>query len=193
VTPTQLKCNKRADDTNQMTCPACGRALTPTTVGQLTVDACAGGCGGIWFDHYELKKVDEPMESVGEALLDVPRDPALEPDRSRRYGCPKCTDGVVMMRHFESVKRLVTLDECPECGGVFLDPGELGTIRTEFPSEEARHAAADAYFSELFDGQLAAVHAETMADLERSKRFAHAFRFISPSWYLPGKQSGGAF
>jgi Zn-finger nucleic acid-binding protein len=176
-----------------MTCPACGHPLSPLTVGGLTVDACAGGCGGLWFDHYELKKVDEPSEAAGEALLDVPRDDSLAVDRTRRYTCPKCTDGVVMMRHFESVKRAVTMDECPECGGVFLDPGELRTMRDEFPSEEARHAAADAYFSEMFDPQLAAAHAESTADLARARKFAHAFRFVCPSWYMPGKQDWGAF
>lgn len=176
-----------------MDCPACGHALSPTTAGDLTVDACAGGCGGIWFDHYELRKVDEGTESAGEALLDIPRDPAVVVDRAKRYRCPKCTDGVVMMRHFWSVKREVTIDECPECGGVFLDAGELRTIRGEFPTEAARHAAADAYFHEVADPLLDAQRAADAEELARAQRFAHALRFVTPSWYIPGKQAGAAF
>ena len=154
---------------------------------------CDGGCGGIWFDHYELAKVNEAAEAAGEGLLDVERDASLEVDLERRRLCPKCTDGVVMMRHFTSVERKVTIDECAECGGIWLDAGELRAIRTEFPTDEARHAAAAEYFADVFGPELAAEHAESQAELERSQRFARAFRFITPSYYLPGKQEGGAF
>ena len=36
-----------------MKCPACFNELTELQVGNLTVDACQGGCGGIWFDAFE--------------------------------------------------------------------------------------------------------------------------------------------
>ena len=39
--------------------PGVRRTLTQKLVGDLSVDVCEGGCGGIWFDHFELKKVDE--------------------------------------------------------------------------------------------------------------------------------------
>jgi Zn-finger nucleic acid-binding protein len=176
-----------------MTCPACGHGLSTRAVGGLTVDVCDGGCGGIWFDHFELRKVDEQAESAGETLLDVRRDPGVVVDPAERYTCPKCTEGVVLMRHFWSVKRAVTIDECPECGGIFLDAGELGSIRHEFPTEEAKHAAADAYFKEVVDPLLDEQRAEDQEELQRAQTFAHAFRFIAPSWYVPGKQAGAAF
>jgi uncharacterized protein len=176
-----------------MDCPACGHALSPRTAGELTVDVCDGGCGGVWFDHYELKKVDEQSEAAGAALLDVARDPNVVVDPDKRYVCPKCPDGAVMMRHFWSVSRKVTVDECPECGGVFLDAGELREIRDLYPTEAARHAAADAYFKDVVDPLLDAQRAADQDELERAQRFAHAFRFISPSWYIPGKQAGAAF
>ncbi len=176
-----------------MNCPACARELTTMTAGAITVDVCAGGCGGIWFDHFELAKVDEQSESAGEALLDVPRDPSLTVDLERRRSCPKCGPQMVMMRHFTSVARKVTIDECPGCGGIWLDAGELKGVRTEFPSDEARQAAAKKAFSEMFDAQLGAEEAKSEAELERSRKFAHTLRFICPSTYLPGKQDGGAF
>ena len=175
-----------------MNCPACANTLTPKTAGGVEVDVCAGGCGGIWFAQFEFKKFDEPAEAAGEQLLDVPTNGVVV-DRTKRYGCPRCTDGVVMLRHFESVKRQVTLDECPECGGIWLDAGELRTIRDEFPSEEARHAAADAYFHDVADRMLAREHAKTEADLQRAQRFSHALRFICPSYYAAGEQDWGAF
>lgn len=175
-----------------MDCPACSRELTHWTA-DFEVDVCDGGCGGIWFDHYELAKVDEPAEAAGEGLLDVSVDPAVVVDLDRRRLCPKCTDGVVMMRHFTSVERKVAIDECPECGGVWLDAGELRAIRTEFPTDEARQAAAGQYFDDVFGPELAAEHAESEAELARSQHVARAFRLITPSYWLPGKQDGAAF
>ena len=175
-----------------MECPVCGRVLTTITAGGITVDACDGGCGGLWFDRYELMRVDESDESAGEALLEIRRDPNLEVDLSRRLCCPKCPR-VVMARHFFSAKRQVVVDECPNCGGHWLDPGELRTIRTEYASEEERERAAQAYFSEVFGPELAAAHAETEEDLARARSVARAFRFICPSYYIPGKQEWGAF
>jgi uncharacterized protein len=174
-------------------CPACGHSLSSRPVGGLTVDVCDGGCGGIWFDHFELRRVDERAESAGESLLDVRRDPGVVVDPTERYRCPKCTDDVVLMRHFWSVKRAVTIDECPECGGFFLDAGELGRIRDEFPTEAARHAAADAYFKEVVDPLLDTERHQSEEELARAQKFAHAFRFVCPSWYASGKQAGAAF
>lgn len=176
-----------------MNCPACARELTTMTAGPITVDVCAGGCGGIWLDDFELAKIDEQSESVGEALLDVPRDASLSVDLERRRTCPKCGPEMVMMRHFTSAARKVTIDECPGCGGIWLDTGELKGIRSEFPSDEDRHEAARKAFSEMFDAQLANEEAKSEAELERARKFAHTLRFICPSTYLPGKQGGGAF
>jgi Zn-finger nucleic acid-binding protein len=183
----------RPADISRVSCPACGHALSSRTAGDVTVDACDGGCGGIWFDHWELQKLDEQSESAGEALLDVRRDPGVIVDPAERYQCPKCADDVVLMRHFWSVKREVTIDECPECGGVFLDAGELAGIRSDFPTENARRAAADAYFKEVVDPLLDEERAESAAEPAKAQSFAHAFRFICPSEFIPGKQAGAAF
>jgi len=86
--------------------------------------------------------------------------------------------------------RTCAIDECPECGGIFLDAGELAHIRSEFPTEEARHAAADAYFKEVVDPLLDEQRAEDRAELERAQTVAHALRFITPSWYVPGVAAG---
>ena len=39
----------------------------------------------------------------------------------------KCSD-TLLMRHFFSAKRAVTVDECPTCAGVWLDAGELEMV-----------------------------------------------------------------
>ena len=175
-----------------MNCPACGNVLQAITVSDIMVDVCEGGCGGIWFDNFELKKFDEPHESAGEELLDIEQDPSIIVDRSQRLKCPKCDD-VVMMRHFFSVKKEVEVDECPSCGGFWLDAGELCKIRILFATEQERERAAEEYFSEIFGGEIAAMKAEDQAKLDKIRKISNMFRFICPSYYIPGKQDWGAF
>jgi Zn-finger nucleic acid-binding protein len=98
-----------------------------------------------------------------------------------------------MMRHFYSVKQRVEVDECPGCGGYWLDVGELTGIRKEFKTEEERRKAAEGYFSEIFDTHLAAMRAKGQEQAERARNIARIFRFICPSYYIPGKQDWGAF
>lgn len=175
-----------------MNCPACEKELTQKIVADVTVDVCEGGCGGIWFDNFELKKFDEPHESAGESILEIDQNPDIQVDHEKRFNCPKC-DNTVMMRHFFSVKHQVQIDECPGCAGIWLDAGELGRIREMFPSEEARTQAADAYFQNVFGAELKALEAKDQADLAKAKRFANMFKWICPTKYIPGKQTWGAF
>ena len=184
-----------ASESRVIECPVCSTMTTMEADG-ITVDVCAGGCGGIWFDWFELARVDEAHESAGEKFLEVERDPALRPDLGKRVFCPR--DGEIMMRHFYSVKRAVLVDECPRCAGFWLDSGELATIRDEYPTQEDRKKAAREYFSELFDSELfdsdlAVARAQTTKELEKAQRISRAFRFICPSYYIPGERDWGAF
>jgi Zn-finger nucleic acid-binding protein len=161
-------------------------------VGGITVDVCDEGCGGIWFDNFELDKVDESSEPADALLSLAAADPAPVMDTSARRQCPRCQD-LIMMRHFVSVRREVEVDECPGCGGTFLDHGELEAIRGQFASEDARREAAREYFAHMFDDQLEAQAELTDAQVARARRFAGMLRLILPSSWLPGKQTWGAF
>src|SRR5437867_2473706 len=125
-----------------MKCPACFNSLSSPTIGKLTVDVCRGGCGGIWFDAFEFQQVDEPQESAGAWLVDIERDPQLHVDTDRKRSCPKC-DGVKLKRRYFSAKRRFEVDECPGCGGYWLDAGELEKVRDEM-DETAREKEAKA-------------------------------------------------
>ncbi len=184
--------NTRTPDASEdrvLECPVCSNAMTAMEAEGVTMDVCAGGCGGMWFDWFELARVDEAHESAGERFLEVERDSALRPDLSNRVYCFR--DGTIMMRHFRSVKRAVLVDECPRCAGFWLDPGELAAIREEYPTEGDRKEAAREYFSELFDPDLAVARAQTKEELQKAQRIARAFRFICPSYYIPGEQDWG--
>ncbi|MBN1510302.1 MAG: zf-TFIIB domain-containing protein [Sedimentisphaerales bacterium] len=175
-----------------MKCPACNRQLRQMDVGGIVVDVCENGCGGIWFDNYELEKVDEKHESAGEKLLDIPKDPDVVVDHTAQRLCPKC-GSQPMLKHFMSVKHEVEVDECPACRGFWLDCGELGQIRAQYGTKEDRQRAADQYFDEVFGDELARMTQENEEKLARARRIAHMFRFICPTYYIPGKQWCGAF
>ncbi len=151
-----------------MKCPACFNNLSQLQVGTLTVDVCQGGCGGIWFDAFELQRVDEEEETAGDALLQIQRDLRVVPDTTRQRQCPRCT-GMKLRRHFFSPKRRLQVDECPNCGGYWLDAGELAMIRAE-KSEANRAAQTPSTISSEFIRYLYRLQQDqrTVPDAERN-------------------------
>ena len=132
-----------------MKCPACDHTLTETQVGALKVDVCHDGCGGIWFDAFELQRVDEAHEVGGEHLVSIKQDPSRNVDRSRKRACPRCA-GIKLKRHLFGPKSKVEVDHCPNCGGYWLDAGELETIRQEQkPASHAKPAGTAQIDSEI--------------------------------------------
>lgn len=113
-----------------MKCPACANDLTEFVIGGVTVDACEGGCAGIWFDAFELQRVDDQHEIAGNTVLNLQRNPTLVVDLTRKRECPRCA-GIKLKRQFFSPKLRIEVDLCPQCGGYWLDAGELETIRAE--------------------------------------------------------------
>lgn len=175
-----------------MKCPVCSNALRELQAGEIRVDACQNGCGGIWFDNFEFKKVDEQHESVGEALLDIERNPDATVDYSAGRECPRC-EGQPMLKHCVSAKQEVEVDECPRCGGIWLDAGELRAIRDQYATDAERSAAARQYFQQVFTGDLATLKNKSAADARKARKVAGLFRFLCPSAYIAGKQDWGAF
>ena len=135
-----------------MKCPACFNELTPIQVGNVEVDVCHGGCGGIWFDAFELQRVDEAHEP-GDPLIHIPRDEHVVVDQTRKRECPRC-EGVKLHRHFFSGKRKVQVDQCPGCSGYWLDAGELEQIRVEKSegsrTKEARESVSAEFIRYLY-------------------------------------------
>ncbi len=72
-----------------MKCPACGNIMEQMDAGDITVDVCKGGCGGIWFDQLKLKKVYESNKSAGERLLEIDRNDNIKIDHSKRRNCAR--------------------------------------------------------------------------------------------------------
>ena len=121
-----------------MKCPACASTLSERTAGSLTIDVCETGCGGIFFDRFEIQQVDEASEEEGVALLEwSSKGDNKRPRTEQRYSCPRCN--IIMMRGQFKPSIPVTVDTCPGCAGLWLDRGELNNIR-EAPGADADRA-----------------------------------------------------
>jgi len=117
-----------------MKCPRTHQELKAITINNIEINLSTG-CGGVWFDRFELEKFDEIHEEAGALLIEHMKNfHRLLPDTSARLKCPKDPD-VVMMRRYYSSKHQIEIDECPQCGGIWLDAEELAGIRALFPTQ----------------------------------------------------------
>ncbi len=129
-----------------MKCLACSNSLTSKQAGNITVDVCTDGCGGVWFDDREIRQVDEKKELGGETILALVSKCTGSSNRDEVRECPRC-QGEVLCRRFYDVKNEVQIDQCLKCSGIWLDVGELGAIRGQYESEQDRYQAADKYLA----------------------------------------------
>lgn len=110
-----------------MKCPSCKNALREKGAGELTLDVCYGGCGGIWFDATELERVSARAAATLHSIWNVPVSNVklLEPRM-----CPRCPELVLERKWFSELQQ-VEIDQCPKCGGIWLDAGEFSRIYEE--------------------------------------------------------------
>lgn len=147
----------RPRNPSAMNCPACDALLETLKVDGLAVDVCRIGCGGVWFDNFELRRVDAQDEKLGAALAALAFNPgAIELHKKRP--CPKCA-GLTMLQHKFSREKPVLVDECPGCGGIWLDGGELAQLRQPVATKDDRQQLAQNFFNHLLAQELAELRA----------------------------------
>ena len=113
-----------------MKCPACFNSLTEIRIEGIAIDVCQGGCGGAWFDAFELQRLEKFAGNSNAMIGTISRNPSIKVDATRKRDCPRC-EAIKLQRHFFSSRRRVEVDQCPNCGGYWLDSGELESIRQE--------------------------------------------------------------
>ena len=172
-----------------MKCPTCGKSLCRMDVGGVGVDVCEAGCGGMWFDSCELQKFDEPRycQSEGEVLLDRAMTQSTQCDHTGDRYCPKCCK-TTMMKHVRNSEYQVEVDECPECGGIWMDCGQLAYIRTQGHDETQCRKATESYYKDLFGTSLSPWCSGSDEKMGTARRLANMFRFLCPTSCAPKEQ-----
>lgn len=108
-------------------CPKCSvmmkQIVVTTPMTAVEVDHCQG-CEGYWFDRYELVKViDEKMDGP------LPYENIEE--RGNIAVCPRCR-GHIDTKSLWDIK----VDLCNDCGGIWLDKGELKEVQDKYRFEQ---------------------------------------------------------
>ena len=126
------------DSFEKLNCPLCGKEMEKILLHEqgINVDVCLNGCGGIFLDNREFKKIDESIEDI-EPIIEALKDKEFKkPTTLTKRICPVCGHNMVTnsLTHTQSV----IAEECYTCGGKFFDSGELIQYRGEFLNDAER-------------------------------------------------------
>lgn len=116
------------DNTKDLLCPACGKNMTKFFIpsGDVSVDMCMDGCGGIFFDNRELNRFIGEGKDANEILKLFEGKVFKSANQNEKRVCPVC--GTNMVKNYSDETQTIQIDECYRCGGKFLDHGELERI-----------------------------------------------------------------
>lgn len=118
-----------ADTTRVIKCPACGcemvKIYDPNL--EINVDVCANGCGGIYFDDKEYEIFRDNSDNIEDTLEFIMTADPKKVDENKYRNCPACKNEMIKS-YMDGFKR-VQVDKCINCGGIFLDYGELSVLR----------------------------------------------------------------
>ena len=112
-----------------MDCLNCGKQMVGYTVStgqkQLSYDVCEG-CGSLWLDSGELDK----MAFQVEGSIEFSSGEEVEDEAATGRECPRCRGLELEKVRFLGESDIV-LDRCANCGGFWLDGGDLDLINRE--------------------------------------------------------------
>jgi len=158
-------------------CPACSTEMRTETIDDVQLDVCPQ-CAGVWFDPEELRTLlaRDPLsltkleDWTGASVTQKSAGPSI-----RR--CPVCQ--LPLERYHYLYTSSIVLHACTQCGGFFVEDGELGKMqewldqshRPMSPEEEARVTLAEATIA----------HDD---EIHRQHKFLHLFNVLQR--YRPG-------
>lgn len=111
-----------------LTCPNCDTAMERDEEADMATDECPE-CGAVFLDRGELNALATGMAGDIE-YCSVDSD--FHEDRFPARACPRCGSQMTKV----NLLRLSDLifDHCPDCGGFFLDKGEVAKMNRELRS-----------------------------------------------------------
>lgn len=116
-----------------MNCPNCHKEMVSEDFGVGPVQVCENGCMGLWLEWMEIGKLDANNKGFGDYLTKALAVPRASDAERPALQCPNCQ--TPLHRHLFHDDKGVTIDECYNCGGMFLDAGELKDIREHHMTE----------------------------------------------------------
>lgn len=116
------------DTFKTINCPACGLVMKKIFIpgAGISVDVCKDGCGGIYFDNQEMQHFHKDSPNIEEINKVLEGKRFLKVDQNQVRICPAC--GTKMVKN-DLGGIGIQIDNCYNCGGIFLDYGEIDLIR----------------------------------------------------------------
>lgn len=135
-----------------MQCPACKNELQKTVVTGITVHACQGECGGLWFDRFQFNKLKSLKPGMGKSLVTVDRAEGVKIYRGAEHPCPACNT-TLLYRYFFNADWDTEINQCSKCSGFWIDLAGLAKLQT-LPANQ-RKQEVERYFSSIINTKLA--------------------------------------
>lgn len=113
-----------------MKCPKDGTELAPVKLAGVELDKCHH-CDGIWLDHGELERIRAArMSEIEEELERQYGDPQFTAGKTDGYMvCPRCQ--ARLQRIAGVYTKVVQVDRCESCQGIWMDDGEINALGAE--------------------------------------------------------------
>ena len=134
-----------------MKCPACQNELHEIVVAGIKVQACRGECGGLWFDRFQLKKIQALKPGIGQSLLTIERAEGVKIYRGAEHTCPAC-ETTLLYRHFFSVDGNAEINQCSKCRGFWIDLAGLAKLQS-LPTSQIKQAV-EKYFETVINEKI---------------------------------------
>ncbi len=144
-------------------CPKCLGKLEEKTTENIKVDVC-WVCEGMWFDKGELDKVlasdskNFKLIDLGSKEFDGKEMSEMAGELDKKLGkCPHCSEQMIKKPYEEN--KSVNVDVCPKECGIWLDGGEIHSLRNRTEvnrrakikeSKDARDLMFDGIFYKIF-------------------------------------------
>ena len=109
-----------------MQCPKCGSTMDKVVYGSIETYRCSE-CQGIWLDAKVIKTL---IHMQGSEIIDSgDRSIGKLMDKKHEISCTLC--GVFMNHLADPDNTDIGYEKCPVCNGMFLDAGELSSLKEE--------------------------------------------------------------
>jgi len=138
-------------ETKKLICPECGGGLhevyAAANYGRvLLLDQCRG-CGGVWFDRWELYFVTDKsikdLEGIDASSFVAP----VAPHPAKGH-CPRCEKELAIFTD-NNLPKDALIERCPGCNGLWLNRGELGKYAAHRNAFHAKRPDYNAGTAEL--------------------------------------------
>lgn len=107
-----------------LNCPACSHLLEEQHHGQIMIQNCSTGCGGMWIRQNDLETLTHTPRLV--ERIQQSSSGILVVQEPRARVCPDCK--IPLEAWLVQGSESVEIDTCPQCAGIWLDHGELQRI-----------------------------------------------------------------